>query len=322
MNILVILHIISRSIHHLANLIHPPSFSNSYIKDAIFRIFAALFIIFMKKIVSLAFSYLLFHICLSQPNVGDSIDYIYIGIEEPLPTPPISCLPSLQPEKVNIPFSQEAGSKDILHRQLQILRLFLDEKSNKPLKYASYPTNLYQDSLKSTAKYLNGFNNALIEGIKKGKILCVCPDSLEYRYTYNRLLQEITEIEKENFTNTEEIDFPFQEFGIKDTLPNKPAPKTTSTNFEALGNIIDLVIEKGFTTTNSRPYFRILYLRLVWYNPDLSPHPHILAFIPYQLAAPYLSKMYIKSTNQEASQISVIDYFTSGQFRGHLISTQ
>lgn len=274
----------------------------------------------MKKNVLLVFFSFFLSIIYAQSDAKDSVDYIYIGIEEEnVPNVQSVCPPILQPEKVNISWGQD-NAEDVLYRNIHVLRLLLEEKSNKPLKYASYSANLFGDSIQIEKKQAKGLSNALIEGIKCGKIVSICPDSLEYRYTYQRLIADIAHIEEDVTLDTTETYFPFQEFGIEDTFAAHKMAKISPIDWSALGNMMDIIIEKGFSTHNSRPYFRVLYFRLVWYNPEISPRPKILALIPYHFASPYLAKMYVMPQNKELTPISVLDYFASEQFSGYMIS--
>ncbi len=268
----------------------------------------------MKKNIYLFFFALLSLSAAAQAVTEDSIDYIYIGVAEKQ----APCLPTLMPEKVNIAYPQ-SNPKNTFHSTVQILRLLLDEKSNKPLKYASYPTDLFKDSIESEQKYSLGLTNALIEGLKRDKMVALCLDSLEYRYSYARLLQEIANIEGKGAENRIENDSFFQEFGI---MEQKLPPNTENIDrkdWADLGNMLDIVVEKGFSARDSRPYFRILYLRLVWYKPEMTTAPRNLTLIPYHLAAPYLAKMYVKMEGQTMTKVSVLDYFTAGLFSGYMI---
>ncbi len=274
----------------------------------------------MKKIIFLFLLIFMKYFGQAQPASEDSIDYIYIGIEEDSQVNVQAIRPPLlQPEKVSLPFLVE-NEKGVFQKKMYVLRLFLDEKNNLPLKYASYSDNLFQDSIPTTK--VQGLTHILIEGIKCGKIISICPDSLEYRYTYQRLKNELARLEDEKTFNTEENDFPLQEFDI---LPEKKDTFTqhlAKSDWTALSNMLDIVVEKGFMSSDSRPYFRILYFRLVWANSIISPHSRSIALIPYSFAAPYLAQIYVKPHQQAETQISVLHYFASQLFTGQPISTE
>lgn len=269
----------------------------------------------MKKIIFLFL--LIFMKCFAQAQTTseDSIDYIYIGIAEDTQTNVQTVyLPTLPPEKVSLPYLTE-NEKGVFQRKTYVLRLFLAEKNNLPLKNATYSKSLFQDSTSTTTKI--GFTNALVEGIKCGKIMAICPDSLEYRYTYQRLLNEMAEIEKELVENKADSYFPFQEFALTEEKEPISTENTNKNEWIALNNAMDIVVEKGFMSSDSRPYVKILYFRLVWHNPEISLRPRNLTLIPYSFAAPYLSQIYVKLENE--TQISVLNYFAAGLFSGHLL---
>lgn len=272
----------------------------------------------MKKIILIFLLIFWKFFAQAQPAAEDSVDYIYIGVEEDTKANVQTMYPpTLPPEKVSLPFFTE-NEKGVFQKKVYVMRLPLAEKNNLPLKSASYSKDLFKDST-FIAKG-QGLINALIEGIKCGKIMAICPDSLEYRYTYQRLQNELSHIEKAVVVEVSENYFPLQEFALAEEKEPISTENTSKNEWIALNNVVDIVVEKGFMSSDSRPYFRILYFRLVWHNPEISPRPRNLALIPYSFAAPYLAEVYVKLENE--TQMSVLNYFAAELFLGHIISTE
>lgn len=225
----------------------------------------------------------------------DTVGVIYVGFNRPKQPEPARPVPAPEPvykpvhAHVNYPLESR---KDVIERHLYSCRIPLNHQKNVALRDAIYPKGELDGVQLSGYNQHFGFVEALLKGIKSGSLVALHPHNLDIQFTYQDYLSQLQKLNKrsEQAANKpeEEPSF-FDEFGVKP----EPAEKTPTGTDKFLVSEFELIIEKGVTYTDSRPYSKILYLQLL-YDHDLnSQTPNLpLLVIPYHLLKPFLEQMH------------------------------
>lgn len=261
---------------------------------------------------------------IAQPAESDTIGVIYIGFEEEkLKT--IVEQPKPSREKVVLSYPSD-DVKDVLEKNMYIYRLDLQHLANIWVKEITCSANLF-DEVADKKKIKIGLIPAIIKGIESNKIIALSPLNKDYRFTYSDYVQQLTEwevqakiVEMQEDTNTYN---PFAEFARPICKPKALEKKEIRQNLSMyernMCHKIDFVIEKGIQTKDSRPYFRIRFVQLLWYNPQIHPQAQIMAIIPYYLLQPYFEQMYVHDSNHASGTYNVKQYLDMGNFQGQVI---
>jgi hypothetical protein len=174
----------------------------------------------------------------------------------------------------------------VFQKEIQILRLPLTHFRNRPLQNAIYRADVFQDKKDKNAGHKTGFVSFLVEGLEKGKIVCLAPHNLSYKYDSLHFVKDMESAEQ---STSDTVFTGLSDFGISESEPLKATAKSISNANETLNQSLDLVIEKGFLASNSRPYFKIVFIRLVYHN-EATDTDRILTWIPYHLVKQLLEK--------------------------------
>lgn len=156
--------------------------------------------------------------------------------------------------------------RDLYHNTMEV-RLNLQHRVNLPLTQAILP--------KGWANGRKGIVMALIEGLRMGKFHGIHPDNPGRAYLYRDLAFDLLTLER----------LPTSQFSDEDIF--KIVEKSVQ-------KALDIVAVQGFSTQDSREFFKIRFLRLIWHNPNKSKLPHLLALIPYRSVRETLAKIMIK----------------------------
>ncbi|TAE48832.1 MAG: hypothetical protein EAZ89_14830 [Bacteroidetes bacterium] len=74
-------------------------------------------------------------------------------------------------------------------------------------------------------------------------------------------------------------DFIYGLLALQGVSPENEQPEV---EWEWLEEQLDLIAEEGFSTRNSDAFFRIRYIRLIWFNPQTARGQVAVALIPYE----------------------------------------
>lgn len=261
---------------------------------------------------------------IAQPTESDTVGVIYIGFEEEkLKT--IVEQPKPSREKVTLSYPAD-DVKDVFEKNMYIYRLDLQHIANVWIKEITCSANLF-DKDTEVKRIKTGLIPAIITGIQQDKIIALSPSNKDYRFTYSDYVQQLTDWESQaniipakEDTNTYN---PFAEFATPICKPKALEKKEIRQNLSMyehdMCNKIDFVIEKGIQTQDSRPYFRIRFVQLLWYNPQIHSQAQIMAIIPYYLLQPYFEQMYVHDRNHASGTYNVRQYLDMGNFQGQVI---
>lgn len=233
----------------------------------------------------------------------DTTTEISMAVKDSLPPKEV-----ILPEKVHYNMSDESGTKDFI-RHTYLYKIPFLHLQNQALFKTKYRQNLFWDSLDNEKFRQNTLVEAIIEGVQSGKILAVMPQDLSLRYSYKQLCKEIRAFENaERIDTIERVDM--SEFGIETTQTLKEEPK--STNWENLNELMYIIAEEG--SNQSRNFFRIRYLCVVWYNPNRVIKPRLTMVIPYIFLEKYFQQIYISDKKNESKVLSVHDFLVGKMF--------
>lgn len=261
----------------------------------------------------------LFWVCVSltaQPV--DTVGVIYVGFNRPKHPEPARPLPApaLEHKPVHAQISYPLESrKDVIERHLFSCRIPLNHQKNIALRDAVYPQDGLADVQLSGYSQQFGFVEALLKAIKSGKLVALHPHDLDLQFTYQDYLSQLQKVRlltgQAELKTEEEPNF-FEEFGMK---PETAEKKPMSTD-KLVVSEFELIIEKGVTFTDSRPYSKILYLQLL-HDHDLNPQtPSLpLLVIPYHLLKPFLEQMHTAA--QDDMPVFTLDkWLETGRYMG------
>lgn len=260
---------------------------------------------------------------IAQPTESDTVGVIYIGFEEEKPKT-IEEQPKPSREKVMLSFPAD-DVKDVFEKNMYIYRLDLQHIANNWIKEITYSANLF-DNDTEVKKIKTGLIPAIIKGIQQDKIIALSPSNKDYRFTYSDYVQQLTDWESQTHILPAQADTntynPFAEFAPvckPKALEKKEIRQNLSMYERNMCNKIDFVIEKGIQTKDSRPYFRIRFVQLLWYNPQIQAQAQIMAIIPYYLLQPYFEQMFVQDSNHASGTYNVKQYLDMGNFQGQVI---
>lgn len=260
---------------------------------------------------------------IAQPAESDTVGVIYIGFEEEKPQI-IAEQPKPSREKVLLSYPSD-DVKDVLEKNMYIYRLDLQHLANNWITETTCSASLFDEEA-DAKRIKRGLIPAIIKGIENNKIIALSPLNKDYRFTYADYMQQLVEWESSAITTQIKEDTntynPFAEFAPickPKVLEKKEIMQNISMYEQNMCRKIDFVIEKGIQTNDSRPYFRIRFVQLLWYNPQISPKSQIMAIIPYYLLQPYFEQMYVQDSKQTSSTFNVKQYLDMGNFQGQVI---
>ncbi|MBX7242313.1 MAG: hypothetical protein K1X92_11240 [Bacteroidia bacterium] len=253
---------------------------------------------------------------MAQPAESDSVGYIFIGGEVNIARPEPGKITPVK-EKVKLEYPVE-NNENAIFRKVKILRIYEDEQINKALLNASYSSDLFSEAALPYPVVKKGLIKGILEGLAAEKFIALSPQDMQYACTFPELLRDIGNFEQQNQPPSEEIESGLSEFGIKsieDTIIHPVNPGT-----ENLTHALDLVVEEGVWKGTSRNYFRILYLQLLWYNPESGLPPKVMAVIPYTFLKNYLTEMHTWNRYDDRNSINVHEFIQAGNFHAYLLN--
>ena len=177
--------------------------------------------------------------------------------------------------------------KEDFYRKKLLIRIDLTEEANQPLFLASPETKAEK----------KGIVDALITGLRKNQIKGVHPANLSQRYDYFDLIYHLLDLEG------------IQPGGMVDSI------RMADLGWEWMHETLDLIVDQGFSSQSSKDFFRIKYLRLVWYNPYTAKGAKVIAVFPYKNVASYLEQV-VCPIDSDQREISAKEFLELQLFKG------
>lgn len=252
----------------------------------------------------------------AQPSDSDSVGIIYIGCGVSLSQDDttLNAKTTLHERKKANVFLPNMN-EEAIYRRTKIIRIVGEEEVNRMLFQASYPEYLFSENTSLNTKI--GLINGIIEGLRTEKYVALNPKDMRYTYSYSELLRKVKNYQYPPPTQQQEsVVIGLEEFGIKDSsdYAHSPIP-----DLAPLTYALDLVVEEGVLKKNTRSYFRILYLRLLWYDSQAGAYPEIAAVFPYYQLKKYLEKMYVRNRYDDKNSLNVDEYLQAQRFYATLV---
>lgn len=182
------------------------------------------------------------------------------------------------------------------YRNMLLLRLPLQHHQNQPMQQASFVES--GGSLPLYDLQAKGFVPSLLEGLRSGKLTARNPQRLSQNYTYFDLIYDLLALE-----------------GIDpETLEREL--KLESLGWEWLNMYLDLIVEEGFSQDQSRPFLRIRFIRLLYYNPNSPQGLHVLAIFPYDQLQDVLGELTYPMPNGGPFRLKLMEFLRFRKFYG------
>lgn len=270
----------------------------------------------MKNIFLLLILLIAVNLIIAQPAEADSVGYIFIGSDVSVSNPEPKTITPVK-EKVRLQYPLE-NNENAIFRKVKVLRIFEDEQVNQSLLNASYPSNLFSEEVLPYPTQKKGLVKGILEGLATEKFIALSPQDMQYACTFPELLRDIGNLTQQSQRPKDDIETGLGEFGIQsveDTVVSQTPPDT-----ESLTHVVDLVVEEGVWKGTSRNYFRILYLQLLWYNPETGNPPKVMAVIPYALVKNYLAEMHTFNRYDDRNSLNVHEFLQSGNFHAYMLT--
>lgn len=209
----------------------------------------------------------------------------------------------IQVDKEDRSAEREPSTRDTrndFYRNMVLWRLPINHPQNRPILSAQSPN---QQSGAVYAQSVDGLMLNLIEGLRTGNIQARHPEDLKRRYDYFDLIYDLIELQGLN-PDTLAEGLSVDEFG-----------------WDNLNQYVDLIVEEGFSSRDSRAFTRIKYMRILWYDPQSSKGHHVLAIISYSEAAKVLEDLYYPfDKHGQKLRIRLFDYFETQMYYGQKLA--
>ncbi|MEL7532122.1 MAG: hypothetical protein AAFN10_12470, partial [Bacteroidota bacterium] len=87
--------------------------------------------------------------------------------------------------------------------------------------------------------------------------------------------------------------------------------------WDNLNQYVDLIVEEGFSSRDSRAFTRIKYLRILWHDPQSPKGQHVLAVVSYAEASKVLEDLFYPfSKHGQRMRIRLFDFFETQMYHG------
>ncbi|MEZ4776083.1 MAG: hypothetical protein R3D00_23100 [Bacteroidia bacterium] len=185
--------------------------------------------------------------------------------------------------------SQTETGKDFLRKRV-LLRLDLRDQTNLPLYQLAIPEISGQ-----------GIVPALIYGLRLGRIKGLHPSDLRQSFDYFDLVYHLINLD-----------------GVQ------PGGRIDSISLDDVGTewtyqYLDIIADEGFSPDNSLSFFRIQYIRLLYFNPHTPSGAKIVSVLPYDTVSAFLDNYYCGVEGSEMN-VSVRSFFDLKMFRAAEVS--
>lgn len=179
--------------------------------------------------------------------------------------------------------------KDFLRKKV-LLRLDLSDPQNLPLLKTEIRGSSQQ-----------GLVPVLLTGLQKGKYSGLHPSDIRRRFDYFDFVYHLLELEG------------IQPGSLVDSI--RPEDIGADRTYQYL----DIIADEGFSADNSKKFFQIRYLRLIWFNSKHEPGPKIVAVFPWPKVAPYLRKALCPLEGQD-SGVPASEFLELRMFHARAVS--
>lgn len=147
------------------------------------------------------------------------------------------------------------SSRDVF-RHMTMLRIPLAHQGNWALWNATHPERELSTD--------EGIVMHLIEAMRRGELTGRHPADLTQPYDFFDLIYDMIEWQ----------DISLEEYGNQITR--------NELDWFGLNETVDLIVDEGFSSQNSRSFLRIRFVRVIWYDPMSSKGAHVVAIFRYQ----------------------------------------
>lgn len=194
--------------------------------------------------------------------------------------------PQVQHSEVS---SQTEIGKDFLRKRV-LLRLDLRDQTNLPL---------YQLAIPEISEI--GIVPALIYGLRLGRIKGLHPSDMRQSFDYFDLVYHLINLD-----------------GVQ------PGGRIDSISLDDVGTewtyqYLDIIADEGFSPDNSLGFFRIQYIRLLYFNPNTPAGAKIVVVLPYQAVSSFLDQYHCSMVEGETN-VSARSFFDLKMFRAAEVS--
>ncbi|MEZ4829929.1 MAG: hypothetical protein R3C61_27145 [Bacteroidia bacterium] len=177
-----------------------------------------------------------------------------------------------RPDTVSVTDSgQEIQGRDFVRKRI-LYRLDLHAAANQPVQSMNIP-----------GSNEHGIVAALLYGLRNGRYSALHPANLQQSLSY--------------------LDFLYYLISLEGTQPGN---RTDSISPEDIGikwtyRFLDVIADEGFSPDNSRAFFRVRFLRLLWVNPHSATDPKIVMVFPFESVSSYLEQIICRADQGKIS---------------------
>lgn len=184
-------------------------------------------------------------------------------------------------KKPAAPLPPQAG----FFSQMHLRRIPMHHPQNRPLRQG---TSKEQPDV-------SGLVAHLLEGLRLRKLEGRMPEDIDQSYDYFDLVFDILYLQGTDLSS----------------LSGKVS--RADIEWSWMESQLDLIVESGFSADNSRPYFRIRYLRLMRVNPRMPHTRQAMLLIPYSSAVDWLETLScpLRGMNRSAREVLELELFAS-----------
>ncbi|RMG16004.1 MAG: hypothetical protein D6730_25695 [Bacteroidetes bacterium] len=194
--------------------------------------------------------------------------------------------------KKAIPSVRYQPNRELL-RGTTLYRIDLYHRINLPLLQAVLPPQL--------SSHHQGMVMGIVEGMKKKLFAGLHPHNPRKSYLYEDLVYDLLELEEMSSGQ-------YAEEEISEIVE------------QSVQRVVDLVVEEGFSYRDSRPFFKVRFIRLIWYNPSRNKPAHLLTMVPYAAVATLFLQIKVKPhIEYHEATIRLGDFIQHRRFAGTAI---
>ncbi|MEO1450545.1 MAG: hypothetical protein AAFV07_13535 [Bacteroidota bacterium] len=182
--------------------------------------------------------------------------------------------------------SQQQPEDQVFFKRMHLRRIPLRHPQN---------TSLVSGQASYNNQSIRGLVPHLIEGLRLGEIRGLMPENPRQAYDYFDLVFDMLHLQGSDL----------------ESLAGKVSREDIEWSW--LQTELDLIVESGFDAHNSRDFFRIRFLRLIWHNPRDSRGRKAILLIPYAGARAWLEKLTcpLRGQSMSARELLELELFTS-----------
>lgn len=187
--------------------------------------------------------------------------------------------------------------KEDFFRHKVLIRIPVHHHQNRPLLQAK-SAQPSAGTLPLSSLHTQGLTRSLLEGLRSGRLTAIHPEKPDQKYDYFDLVYNLMALEGINPEDLED-EFSLDELG-----------------WEWLNEYVDLIADKGFKSTASRPFLKIRFVRLLWYNPNSPRGLHVLAVFPYPEVESLVEELSYQLPNGGTEELQLNEFLNFRLFYG------